>query len=749
MMTRVLFCSTFFLCLLLSIGDLKAEYLDPANSASIEGQVVDAESDKPIPSVVVEIPAAGRWAQTDVNGAFTFERLKPGEYGLVVSRVGYRATQMVLALEAGDTASLTVTLDPTPETLPSIRVRGVRDDQAEAVGQRPIDLADHNLRESLGQTISETLAHEPGVSQRTMGPSPARPVLRGLGGNRLLITQDGQGVGDLSATAADHAVAVDPISTSRIEVIRGPAALMSGSNAIAGVVNVKRDAVPILQPSQFRMSLTAQSKTVNEGIAGGLKIDAPFGPAALHLDLNGRSSQNLSTPQDFLENSGMRSSTSTVGGSLFLGPIRGGISYSRYESRYGIPGGFLGGHKNGVDVQMEKEQVESRTQVDLGSGAVQELSIFTNYNRYYHQELESNGACGVSFGVLTYEGEARLRLQVSEQSKTLVGVKGQYRDYAQGCLSFVQPTIEEALAGYVYHEQMLDRWRLEGIVRFDYRNLEPDVPDSLGDYMTKAGHIRGRRFSGMTGGVSVSRMLRADLELTATMLFTRNIPATEELYSDGPHLAAFSYEVGNADLSQETGIGLDIGALYHTSHHFVSTSVFTNRFYNYVFPRNTGQIEYGPGEDGFLVRYQYDGQDAVMYGVEGAFELALVPRIAVGGNVSYVYVQLLDDDIPAPFIPPLNADIWVAYRVPGHSLQLDLHAAAAQDRVSEFEEPTAGYAVFDVTTQHDIISGNLLHSLVFGVENVLDTEYRKHLSRVKSVMPEPGIGVKVLYRLSM
>ncbi len=167
--------------------------------------------------------------------------------------------------------------------------------------------------------------------------------------------------------------------------------------------------------------------------------------------------------------------------------------------------------------------------------------------RYFHRELESSGVCGVSFGLLTTSGTALLRFRGPAGSRGFAGFVGEHRDYANGCLSFIPPTTERTLAGFAYDEVEVGRFRFAGSLRMDDRVVEPAEPDS-----NKAGLIRRRSFGGVSGGFMVSGPITPTWGASASIMRSFHPPAIEELFSDGPHLAAYSYEVGNADLDAET-----------------------------------------------------------------------------------------------------------------------------------------------------------------------------------------------------
>ncbi len=712
-------------------------------TVSLNGMVVN-ESGEPVGGATVRVRPLDRTVLADSSGRFVLPDLPDGHYQIECSHVGYHnvVEEVQHPLPGGEFVRLV--LRQTAIELNSQIVFSGRFGRSDSLGRR-VSITGTSLREEMSRTVADVLEEEPGAAQRSMGPAPARPVLRGLGGNRLLVLENGQTAGDLSATSADHAVTIDPIGSRRVDVIRGPLSFRYGSNILGGVINVEDGRVPALHDRGLEGEITGQVESVNDGAVGHAFLSYGTSRVAVTGHVSERKANDIRTPRGDLENTSIATNDITFGATVDLGRLISGASVERFDSDYGIPGGFLGGHPRGVDIELEKERITSKSVLSLASSKVTELHFNTSYTSYYHRELESSGICGVSFGVLTYTAELVSRIRLTDGGRTAIGIHGGYRNYQQGCLTFVPETEEQALATWVIHHQSLGAIDVSIASRFDWQSVSPQTRSGT---TTKAGLVRGRTFHGMSGGLALNWSANQWLSLGSSLMLTQSLPATEELFSDGPHLAAYSYEVGNADLSPERGFGIEVSATVKHDRSSAGLAVFRNRFANYIFPRNTGELEIGPGEEGFLVRYQYAGQYAEMIGGEFEFRLGLPSRLSIGGNASYVRGELLNDGSPIPFMPPLNGRVWGAIDRPNWRIRAALRWASDQDRLGEFEEGTAGWAVVDISANYQLLLGGMAHSLVLGIENLSDHEYRKHLSRVKSVMPEPGRNVKLLYRIS-
>jgi len=747
---RKLVAETLALVLIIGIaaltpvnGVVRAE--TESGSGSLEGNVVASETREPVSLATVTIAALKRALSVKEDGSFVFSDIAPGNYELRISCVGYESRTVPFSIRNQETTSLRIELEPLPARVRDLTVIG-KDSTSELIEVfRPLSYSSHSILEGLGVTVAETLDEEPGIAQRSMGPAPSRPVMRGLSGNRLMILEDGQSTGDLSATSADHAVSIEPLSSDRLEIIRGPGAFQFGSNPLGGVVNVDRNSIPLQAVEKLEGKFNLQAESVNEGGAVGGTLKFPVANVSVHMHASGRTTNDIGTPTGRLTNSSIESLEGFVGGSYFFEGGVLGVSLGRYDSDYGIPGGFLGGHPNGVDIKLNRDQLDARLELSIGKSYLHQLSVRSNYNRYFHEELESSDVCGVSFGVVTTSVSLQGLIQEPSQPfRSIVGLYGEFRDYQQGCVTFVPKTEEISLAGYYIQEYDFAAWEFQSALRFDYRNI---VPQTRVNQTTKAGRIAEKSFSGFSGGFAARYKFSPELDLRATAMVTRNHPATEELFSDGPHLAAFSYEVGNVDLESEYGFGFDVTASYHANSIETQASLFVNRFSNYIYPRNTGELEFGPSETGYLVRYQYEGQDAVMHGGEFSVEAPLYRHLRFGLTASAVIGHLLGDDSHMPFIPPLNGKSWLSYERKNGLLKLTFRVSESQERLGEFEERTDGYVLFDVMYRRNIVTSSLTHKIILGVENISDVEYRKHLSRVKSVMPEPGRNFRLVYSL--
>ncbi len=711
----------------------------PQERTTIVGQVVDAETGEPIDNAYVIIESTQNFVRTNINGNFRLSDVPTGMHWINTYRVGYDGTSREVSIQSNNILRIELKMAKSNLSGDEVVVESQRDHVIHS-HDVAVEMGGEELQQNLGVTIAETIDDEAGISQRTFGPAPARPVLRGLSGDRVMILEDGGNTGDLSATSADHAVAIDPLTTERIEVIRGPASLIYNSSALGGVVNVIRNTIQKDQVSSIRGTSTLQAESVNSGYSGGVNFAVPLGNYTARLEGSYRSAQDINTPEGTLQNTGIDTKNSAIGISRHFSDGFAGLSANIYDSRYGIPGGFIGAHPGGVDIEITRRQLETRGSIGLNSPLTSSLEWRGGYSYYFHQEFEASGNVGIEFGVLSYNFRAMLNLKSKGifQNGT-IGVWTESRDYASGGFSFTPETAERSIALFGYQEAEVGRWLFQAAIRGDYREISPENERTS----VRIGEIRQRIFQNVSGSFATIYNISPRLKSRFMVMRSFRAPLLEELFNEGPHLAAYSFEIGNPDLTGETGVGIEWNLSYHSDLFYLKGTLFHNNFSGYIFPRNTGQTNYRT----LLPIYQYVGLDARFYGAELESHLQVGQHWRGDLTMSFVRASLLQDESPLPRIPPLHGKLNLEYVIGQLSAGATLRAAARQNRVDQFEEPTDGYAIVDLHAEYLLPRFSMMHSFSFSVNNVANTVYRKHLSRVKVVMPEPGRNFKFSYRV--
>lgn len=638
-------------------------------------------------------------------------------------------------------------------------------------------LSGEELSRRLGSTIGETLKAEPGVSSTFFGAGASRPIIRGQGGDRVRVLTNGIGSIDASSASPDHAVAAEPAQAEQIEVLRGAGILRYGSSGAGGIVNVIDGRIPTVVPEggtevDFRMSAT----TVDSGFEAAASVDQALGSnLVLHLDGTFRDAGDFRIP-DFAESAALRAEeeaeeeehgdedhdehdheeeeevrgrlpnsfvetkSATVGLS-WIGE-RGffGAALHRFESDYGIPGGHEHGHEEDEDhddedhddedhdEEEEEENVTiglEQTRLDVNAaleldGVFERLQFFGGYADYTHTEFEGPGVVGTVFANEGYEG--RLELVQRQQGiwSAAHGIQIRTREFsAIGEEAFVPPTETRQYAAYTFHEIDTGDWHFEGAGRVELTDQENTITGASRDFTAIS----------LSGGADVH--LSETVRLGATLFRTERAPSTEELFSNGPHLATNQFEIGDITLDKETALGGEVAFRHRADNHAVTVNLFYTSYDDYIFETETG------AEEDELPVFQFVGEDAEFYGIEalGQLDLFEAGRWTVSGDALAEYVQAETDTANLPRIPPLSILAGLEAQSDAVTLRAEVDWADDQTETAPFERGTEGYTLVNLFARYDF--GDQI-GFSLGVNNLFDKDARQHTSFLKDNLPLPG-----------
>jgi iron complex outermembrane receptor protein len=373
-------------------------------------------------------------------------------------------------------------------------------------------------------------------------------------------------------------------------------------------------------------------------------------------------------------------------------------------------------------------------------GPFEVLDGSASHTRYNHKELEPGGILGTEYGLFTTAGEVKGRHgALGPLTGGTVGMRAQFERFGFGGGLSTPDARRWTLSAYAHEEIDLDDWTLEAGARWDH--VRADVLDEDPD--ASIGDVRDRTFDAFSGSLGALRRFGGGWSVGASLARAFRAPDISELYSEGPHLASYSFEVGNPELDTEVGTGVDLFVRLEQGGVRAELTAFGNDVAGYLFPRATGEIS--PRTQ--LPIFQYTGADARLVGFEGGLDWAVTERLALDGTMSWVRGTLTDSDEPLPFIPPLNGRLGLRWDTPGWFAGTEARFASAQDRLGEFETTTDGYLVLGLSAGLRTTLGGRLHSVTLRLDNLTDEVYRNHLSRTKEIMPEAGRGVSLVYRL--
>jgi iron complex outermembrane receptor protein len=371
----------------LAAGVLAGPQADLARAqqgSTISGKLVDAVTRAPVVGAVVTLEGTTLTTTSRDGGTYRLSGVSPGSYRLVVTGAGFIPSRKTVDIGATP-LMLDVELDPQLHFTDIVSVSPNARDQFESYQPTTV-LAGQDLYKQLQGTLGSTLAVQPGVAERSFGPGPSRPVIRGLDGDRVLILEDGQRMGDLSSQSGDHGVTVNPASANRIEVVRGPAALLYGANAIGGLVNAITNEIPRGPVNGASGDATFDLGTAaSEGGAAG-DVTVGNGRFAFHASGSGRRSGDVDTPEGTIENTQSRYSAVNLGGAWTSDRGYLGASYGYDDSKYGIP--LV--EEGNVQLTPRRHSVTVRAEGREFSGPISSVRASVGVRRYRHDELEGD-----------------------------------------------------------------------------------------------------------------------------------------------------------------------------------------------------------------------------------------------------------------------------------------------------------------------------------------------------------------------
>lgn len=635
-------------------------------------------------------------------------------------------------------------------------------------------LSGTDLAQSIRPQLGDTLTALPGVSATSFSPGASRPVLRGFQGGRVAVLTDGIGGMDASSTSADHAVTIDPLTSYRIEVLRGPAALLYGSQAIGGAVNVLDRRIPRQVPDEpVHVDALADYASASDlrSIAGA--ADMPLTARLVaHVDGSYRKTGDLDVggyvlapslraEQLTIANSSndpviaaearrlvdqrgsvpnTATETWTAGGGLAFIDERGslGASFSYYNSDYGIPERppsepGAGEIPAPVTIGLRQFRADLRGEIDVGGGFLDSVSLRLGYSNYDHTEFEGDEV-GTVFLVDGVEG--RLEFIQADRGgwRGVTGVQAFARSFdAIGEEAFVPRNATEQVGLFTLQEFEFGALGIEAAGRYE-RSLVGAPAIGV-----------ERSFDALSGALGASYQLNDDLKIGVNLSRSERAPTAEELFSNGPHVATQAFEVGDPDFTTEKSIGLESYVRGEAGPLTFSLTGFISWFDDFILDRATGEIRNG------LPVFQFFQSGATHYGFEGEASMTLAEigafRINTDLVADYVHATI-DGGGPIPRIPPLRLLGGLEAQSDNFDARIEVEHAFAQNRIAVFETPTDGFTLANLSLAWRPWGRANTTALFASVNNIFDVEARRHASFTKDFVPMPGRDVRVGARVT-
>jgi iron complex outermembrane receptor protein len=620
-----------------------------------------------------------------------------------------------------------------------------------------------------GATLTDSLQYKPGISGTNFAPGANRPVIRGLDTYRVRVQENGIGSHDVSAMSEDHAVPIDPYAADQLEVVRGPATLRYGSQAIGGVVNASNDRIPeVIPPRGFRAEARGGLTSVDDGGDGAFKVTAGVGNLAVHADAFGRGTDDYDTPlgrqlNSFVDSNGFALGTSVVGTDGYIG-----VAFVNFNSLYGIPGGEAAEENKRIDMQQNK--VLSKGEWRVRSHGIEAIRYWLGASSYAHNELLiPDGEIEIGSRFTNREQEGRIEVQHRPVGTALGELRGavgtQIGHRNVRALSFegdslLEPARTDSIAAFWFEElQVTEKLRLQAAARIEQSKVDGTGLD-FADPLAPTLITQERTFEPKSGSIGLLYELPLGIVARITAQYVERAPADAELFSKGAHEATGTFEIGNPFLSLEKAQTFELGFRRAKGQLRFDASAYYTSFDGFIFKQRTGEtceaelVTCTPtGAGGDLAQVLFQQRDAIFYGAEMLAELDIgrVHKGVWGIDGQYDFVRAWFDDAVGgnvPRIPPHRAGLGIYYRDASWYARTGFLHAFDQDRIGEFETPTKGYTLLSADlayTWRKGPSGGVAPEVTIGIkgENLLDDDVRNHVSFKKDEVLLQGRNVRL------
>ncbi len=584
-------------------------------------------------------------------------------------------------------------------------------------------------KSSLGSAIGDT----PGVNSTDFNPTSTRPIIRGLGGERVLILIDELGTLDVSGLSGDHVVPINILAVDSVEIVRGPISLLYGSSAIGGVVNIVSSRRHNEFYSGLSSSLGMQFQSVNNFSNYVGKLDYGFSDWMFHFDGSINQNQDLKVPtaENKIKNSQAEQNSFNFSSTYFLNDKQDYVqaSFSNYNNLYGVV------TEDNVTIDTQQNRADFFTKNKINLLNFKTFQTKTAVSQYGHTEFEGTDV-GTVFKKNSVESRLELLDQKSEKRSGISGLHLKYNDLSvNGAEAFLPSSKDYSLAGFTFKEYQINAKTLFSTgARIDFSGLSPNE-NSLFVNLEDKNYVLASGSAGMT------YKIKNNLSSSLNFSFNQRNPNATELFANGAHIATGIYEVGNKNLNVENSFGLDLGLKFKNKDLGSELHVFANRFTNFVSLNNTGNIDdtdesgtAGDSDDDFPI-YNYVSSAALLYGAEYVLESPLyVQNLFLELSSDVLYGKNLKDDTNIPRLTPPRVKLALKHKHKHILSHLELQQVFKATRLAPNETETDGYLVVNLGNSFNLKKEATQFRVYWQIQNLFNAEARNHSSVNKNLM---------------
>lgn len=763
-----------------------------ALAATVTGKITD-DKNQPIANAAVHVHGKDQGVKTNAQGEFSID--VDSQSQLHVSKDNFIDSRIAVNENSNN---VTVSLTPTSVETVVVYASALHKNSLEMISPVSV-LSGDELKNKSKATLGETLKGLPGVNASYFGPVSSSPIIRGLDGPRVKITQNGLDASDASRIGPDHATSSDSLAAEQIEVLRGPSTLLYGSGAIGGVVNVVDNRIPTSNLDDLTGAAEYSHDTVSNSNTVAAKLETGNDGFNFHFDGTKRSGDDYETPtfnitdedgdvetHNSVENTFIDSDTFNVGTSYVGDHLTVGFSYGSIETDYGIPGHEHHDHdhegeteeehdehadeeeEESVYAHLEQDRWQGLISYALDNNWIENINLRVGYTDYKHSEIE-DGEIGTTFKNETTEA----RLNVEHKLAQWHGMMGYHyseSDYdAIGEEAFTPASVTTTHALYLLEEREFGDVTLELGARIEDYEITSTITESehAHDHDEEEDHDEGEEesiaysesFTNVSASAGAIWQYTPGQSIALSLSHSERAPLSAELLSNGLHIATGTYELGLGyhiednevhfepeDIKQEKSTNLDFSFRRFSGDFGYTVNFFYNDIKNFYYQQNTGLVydeedglesAIGAHDDAVAV-YQFASKDAELYGVEFDVHYQIDPNAMVKVFGDSTRAKLKDDEGNLPRIPANKLGSELQYNVGDLQLTLTGTHYFEQDNISAYETKTDGYTIVDAQANYQLSLGAIDTQLYLNVDNITDELGFVHSSFIKDKAPLPG-----------
>lgn len=704
----------------------------------LTGTVRGAEG-RPLAEVRVEVVEVHRHATTSREGTYRISGLPNGTYTISFALIGYRPEIRRVVVGDGRT-TLDLTMSVSIVEIPILQVTGSALATSALESPQPLSVLNAEaLRTANRPTLGETLAQEPGLRNLSTGNGIGKPVIRGLTSNRVLVLADGQRL-ETQQWGDEHGPNVETADAERIEVIRGPASVLYGSDALGGVINVVERPLPdAIDRNPFALwSLKSGFGTNGSAPEGTLGLEGATGAVGFRGSFSARRAGNIETPTGDLSNSGYRS----FGGDATVG-TRGtwgdaSLHYAHRNERIEI-------HEDPAEEpdfsgfqRIRDDRLRAELNLPVRGGS--RLEVNAGFQRNFRREFEADDEPdpALVLDAETWTGDVRLRHSIGPAAGT-IGVSAIRSTLDKGGEEDLVPgSATNGIGIFAFEQLPTGPWILSAGIRADHRRLTVDDDAGLG--VT----AQAQSWNSVTGTLGALVRVSDPVALVLNVGRGFRAPSVFELFSNGVHEGTSRFEIGSPDLSNETSTNVDLAVRVQSGRLRAELGGFVNRITDFIFPDPTGTFD---AESGFEI-FDIAQTDATLIGFEAAAEYHPTSWLHLRGGSDFVRGEDTDRDQPLPFMPPLRVTYGARVEAARQGravrdLYLDLggETNTRQTRLDPQDFAPDGYTLASLGTGAVVGVGDAEVHVDVSVRNLFDKTYTNFMSRFKRFAIDQGRNV--------